>query len=367
MSSSSHDTNSNNDYEGGDDYGGGGGGIVFVKIDDEGRYWHVHDSVGREKIGGILRDRLHAQYKSSSKSKIAKRKAMKDTPTPTATDNYYSTMASSSRHGLGGTAAAGGGRGGVVGAAAASRNLSKEDPKTFIESLYRFTNTTSDQDGEDSNDRTTATCSSTQYYPTVAAIAAAAASGHGGGTRATTSSSQHRPQAQYFGIHSTSTPSTATSLFQEMANEMTAPLFDESIFDLPSASSSSAALAPQLPSNATTQGNYGGHPYHNAKNNNIFHVLNQACGIVSSKRRLLDAPTSSGDGQPAAFMVGNMSNVIGRDDEVTNLFSTSTTTTTTTEPASSAQPSARRVVPSTTRRSSTTHPPVVDEDWDAIF
>ena len=36
-----------------------------------------YQSGAREKVGGLLRDRLHSQYKSSSKAKVAKRRARK--------------------------------------------------------------------------------------------------------------------------------------------------------------------------------------------------------------------------------------------------------------------------------------------------
>jgi hypothetical protein len=37
----------------------------------------MDDSVAREKVGCLLRDRLHSQYRSSSKAKMAKRRALK--------------------------------------------------------------------------------------------------------------------------------------------------------------------------------------------------------------------------------------------------------------------------------------------------
>jgi len=52
-----------------------GGG--FVKFED-GRWWEVEDAFAREKIGCLFRDCLHTQYKSSTKSKLARRKAMDD-------------------------------------------------------------------------------------------------------------------------------------------------------------------------------------------------------------------------------------------------------------------------------------------------
>ena len=50
---------------------------LFVKIEG-GRYYQVKEAIVREKVGGILRDRLHTQYRSSSKAKVAKRKAIKE-------------------------------------------------------------------------------------------------------------------------------------------------------------------------------------------------------------------------------------------------------------------------------------------------
>ena len=50
---------------------------LFCKIEN-GRYYQVKECIVREKVGGILRDRLHSQYRSSSKAKVAKRKAIKE-------------------------------------------------------------------------------------------------------------------------------------------------------------------------------------------------------------------------------------------------------------------------------------------------
>jgi hypothetical protein len=49
-----------------------GGG--FVKF-EEGEWWEVDDGFAREKIGCLFRDYLHTQYRSSTKAKIARRKA----------------------------------------------------------------------------------------------------------------------------------------------------------------------------------------------------------------------------------------------------------------------------------------------------
>ena len=47
---------------------------AFIKQED-GIWWEVSDHVARERVGSMLRDMLHAQYRSSSKSKLAKRKS----------------------------------------------------------------------------------------------------------------------------------------------------------------------------------------------------------------------------------------------------------------------------------------------------
>jgi hypothetical protein len=50
---------------------------AFVKCENN-VWWEVDDSVAREKIGYMLRDRLHAQYRSSNKAKVARKKARKE-------------------------------------------------------------------------------------------------------------------------------------------------------------------------------------------------------------------------------------------------------------------------------------------------
>jgi hypothetical protein len=52
------------------------GGGNFVKCED-GIWWEVDDAFAREKIGCMLRDYLHTQYRSSAKAKLARRKARK--------------------------------------------------------------------------------------------------------------------------------------------------------------------------------------------------------------------------------------------------------------------------------------------------
>ncbi len=46
---------------------------AFLKYEDGG-WWEVSDCAAREKVGVVLRDLLHEQYKSSTKSKSAMRK-----------------------------------------------------------------------------------------------------------------------------------------------------------------------------------------------------------------------------------------------------------------------------------------------------
>mmetsp|Transcript_20736 Transcript_20736/g.37390 ORF Transcript_20736/g.37390 Transcript_20736/m.37390 type:complete len:433 (+) Transcript_20736:104-1402(+) len=45
----------------------------FVKHED-GAWWQVSDHMARERVGSMLRDALHEQYKSSSRSKLARRR-----------------------------------------------------------------------------------------------------------------------------------------------------------------------------------------------------------------------------------------------------------------------------------------------------
>ena len=52
------------------------GGGSFVKCED-GIWWEVDDAFAREKIGCMLRDDVHTQYRSSAKAKLARRKASK--------------------------------------------------------------------------------------------------------------------------------------------------------------------------------------------------------------------------------------------------------------------------------------------------
>ena len=58
---------------------------AFIRFID-GRWWEVDNNTARDKVGCVLRDCLHDKYRSSSKSKIAKRKivqpAVSDICTP---------------------------------------------------------------------------------------------------------------------------------------------------------------------------------------------------------------------------------------------------------------------------------------------
>jgi hypothetical protein len=58
---------------------------AFVKFEDS-VWWEVDDAVAREKIGCLLRDCLHTQYRSSTKAKLARRKALKTVED--TTDDY---------------------------------------------------------------------------------------------------------------------------------------------------------------------------------------------------------------------------------------------------------------------------------------
>jgi hypothetical protein len=50
---------------------------AFVKVED-GFWYQVDESFAREKIGGLFRDGLHTKYRSSTKSKLARKKAPKE-------------------------------------------------------------------------------------------------------------------------------------------------------------------------------------------------------------------------------------------------------------------------------------------------
>lgn len=52
-------------------------GGAFVKLNSKGTWSEVKDVVARERVASIFRDFLHDQYRSSSKSKVAKRREMR--------------------------------------------------------------------------------------------------------------------------------------------------------------------------------------------------------------------------------------------------------------------------------------------------
>jgi hypothetical protein len=54
-------------------------GGAFMKRNSSGRWSEVKDVVARERVASIFRDFLHDQYRSSSKSKVAKRREMRVT------------------------------------------------------------------------------------------------------------------------------------------------------------------------------------------------------------------------------------------------------------------------------------------------
>ena len=55
---------------------------AFIKL-VEGRWVEVNNRTVREKVGSVLRDYLHEQYRSSSKSKVARRKSIEVTSNDT--------------------------------------------------------------------------------------------------------------------------------------------------------------------------------------------------------------------------------------------------------------------------------------------
>jgi hypothetical protein len=50
---------------------------AFIRY-SSGRWWEVENLNAREKVGTVLRDSLHSKYKSSTKSKLERRRKMKD-------------------------------------------------------------------------------------------------------------------------------------------------------------------------------------------------------------------------------------------------------------------------------------------------
>jgi hypothetical protein len=59
---------------------------AFVQFDGR-SWWEISDSKAREKIAATFRDCLHDQYKSSTKSKVAKRRARKAASTSMMVDS----------------------------------------------------------------------------------------------------------------------------------------------------------------------------------------------------------------------------------------------------------------------------------------
>jgi len=53
-----------------------GGLGAFVKFQD-GCWWEINDALAKDKVGHVLRDLLHEKYKSSSKSKVERRRMMR--------------------------------------------------------------------------------------------------------------------------------------------------------------------------------------------------------------------------------------------------------------------------------------------------
>ena len=66
---------------------------LFVKYEQH-RWWVVSDNVAREKIGGLLRERLSSQYKSSSKAKMIAKKRQSIKAIETALRGYDSSTVS---------------------------------------------------------------------------------------------------------------------------------------------------------------------------------------------------------------------------------------------------------------------------------
>jgi hypothetical protein len=70
-------------------------GAGFVKFEG-GAWYEVEDAFAREKIGCLFRDALHTQYRSSTKAKLARRKAEKKEAHPPSND--HGSISSSSSH-----------------------------------------------------------------------------------------------------------------------------------------------------------------------------------------------------------------------------------------------------------------------------
>ena len=70
---------------------------AFVKHAKDGKWYDLDDGVAREKVGYIFRDLLSDQYKSSSKSKVARRQRQVSTPTPCFSSMKPSLLASTKK------------------------------------------------------------------------------------------------------------------------------------------------------------------------------------------------------------------------------------------------------------------------------
>jgi hypothetical protein len=58
---------------------------AFIRY-DEGRWWVVDHMAAREKVGALLRDCLHTKYRSSTKSKLARRRSLKGSEDSTSSE-----------------------------------------------------------------------------------------------------------------------------------------------------------------------------------------------------------------------------------------------------------------------------------------
>lgn len=66
-------------------------GGAFVKCDSEGRWHEVSEVISRERVASIFRDFLHDQYRSSSKSKVAKRRENRSKQAVVSSDTQEKT------------------------------------------------------------------------------------------------------------------------------------------------------------------------------------------------------------------------------------------------------------------------------------
>jgi hypothetical protein len=66
---------------------------AFVKHEQDGAWWEVDDAFAREKIGCLFRDRLHTQYRSSTKAKLARKALENASPSTSKQKTTPCTMA----------------------------------------------------------------------------------------------------------------------------------------------------------------------------------------------------------------------------------------------------------------------------------